>query len=128
MWLFRHKYFANDTLSRYKARLVANGSTQLEGIDVDETFCPVVKPGNIQTVLSLATSRHWSVHHLDRMYADEILEWAHMANCNLSRTPVDTESKLGDDGDPISDLTLHQSLAGSLQYRTFNRPDISYAV
>ncbi|GJV60763.1 ribonuclease H-like domain-containing protein [Tanacetum coccineum] len=29
---------AYGTLSRYKARLVANGSTQLEGIDVDETF------------------------------------------------------------------------------------------
>ncbi|GJS54735.1 ribonuclease H-like domain-containing protein [Tanacetum coccineum] len=38
MWLFQHKYNADGTLSRYKARLVANGSTQLAGIDVDETF------------------------------------------------------------------------------------------
>ncbi|GKA83177.1 ribonuclease H-like domain-containing protein [Tanacetum coccineum] len=30
-------------------------------------------------------------------YASETLEQAHMANCNPSRTPVDTESKLGDD-------------------------------
>nr|GEW42064.1 hypothetical protein [Tanacetum cinerariifolium] len=37
-----------------------------------------------------------------------------------------TESKLGDDDDPISDSTLYRSLAGSLQ--TFTRPDISYAV
>ncbi|GJV19172.1 ribonuclease H-like domain-containing protein [Tanacetum coccineum] len=41
---------------------------------------------------------------------------------------VDTESKLRDDGDPVSDPTLYQSLAGSLQYLTFTRPDISYAV
>ncbi|GJS83829.1 ribonuclease H-like domain-containing protein [Tanacetum coccineum] len=34
MWLFRHKYLTDGTLSRYKARLVANGSTQLEGVDV----------------------------------------------------------------------------------------------
>ncbi|GJV33151.1 ribonuclease H-like domain-containing protein [Tanacetum coccineum] len=51
-----------------------------------------------------------------------------MVNCNPSRTPVDTESKLGGDGNPVSDLTLYQSLAGSLQYLTFTRHDISYAV
>nr|GFA79797.1 ribonuclease H-like domain-containing protein [Tanacetum cinerariifolium] len=45
MWLFRHKYLADGTLSRYKARLGANGSTQLEGVDVDETFILFVKPG-----------------------------------------------------------------------------------
>ncbi|GJR22292.1 ribonuclease H-like domain-containing protein [Tanacetum coccineum] len=55
MWLFRHKYHADGTLSRYKARLVANGSTQIEGIDVDETFSPVVKPDTIWTVLSMDT-------------------------------------------------------------------------
>ncbi|GJX85378.1 ribonuclease H-like domain-containing protein [Tanacetum coccineum] len=65
MWLFRHKYLADGTLSRYKAHLVANGSTQLEGVDVDETFSPVVKPGTIQTVLSLVASRHWLIHQLD---------------------------------------------------------------
>ncbi|GJU18344.1 ribonuclease H-like domain-containing protein [Tanacetum coccineum] len=64
MW-FHHKYLADDALSRYKARLVVNGSTQLEGVDVDETFSPVVKLGTIWIILSLATSRHWHVHQLD---------------------------------------------------------------
>ncbi|GJZ54844.1 ribonuclease H-like domain-containing protein [Tanacetum coccineum] len=108
--LFRHKYLADGTLSRYKAHLVVNGSTQLEGIDVDETFSLVVKPGTIRAVLSLATSRHWPIHQLDvknaflhgmflsqRKYATEILERAGIVRCNSSRTPVDTESKLGDD-------------------------------
>nr|GEV77079.1 ribonuclease H-like domain-containing protein [Tanacetum cinerariifolium] len=44
---------------------MTNGSIQLEGVDVDETFSPVVKSGTIQTVLSLATSRHYSIHQLD---------------------------------------------------------------
>ncbi|GKC18751.1 ribonuclease H-like domain-containing protein [Tanacetum coccineum] len=58
-------------------------------------------------------------------YAIVILERAHMVNCNPSQTPVDTESKLGDDGDP---MTLYRSLAGSLQYLTVTRPNISYAM
>nr|GEZ72942.1 ribonuclease H-like domain-containing protein [Tanacetum cinerariifolium] len=98
VWLFRHKFLADGTLSRYKARLVANGSTQVEGVHVDETFSLVVKPGTIRTVFSLVISRHWPVHQLDRKYAIEILERAHMVGCNPSRTPVDTESKLGDGG------------------------------
>ncbi|GKA30325.1 ribonuclease H-like domain-containing protein [Tanacetum coccineum] len=63
-----------------------------------------------------------------KKYAVEILENAHMVNCNPSRTPIDAESKLGVDGDPVSDPTLYQSLAGSLHYLTFTMPDISYAV
>ncbi|GKB86687.1 ribonuclease H-like domain-containing protein [Tanacetum coccineum] len=65
MWLFRHKHNADGSLSRYKARLVANGSTQFTGIDVDDTFSPAVKPATIRTVLSLAISRHWPVYKLD---------------------------------------------------------------
>ncbi|GKD20910.1 ribonuclease H-like domain-containing protein [Tanacetum coccineum] len=59
---------------------------------------------------------------------EEILERAHMQNCNPCRTPIDTESKLGSDGDPVSNPTLYRSLAGALQYLTFTRPDLSYAV
>nr|GEU72574.1 ribonuclease H-like domain-containing protein [Tanacetum cinerariifolium] len=51
-----------------------------------------------------------------------------MVNCNPSRTPIDTKYKLGSDGDSVSDPTMYRSLAGSLQYLTFTRPDISYAV
>ncbi|GJR82677.1 ribonuclease H-like domain-containing protein [Tanacetum coccineum] len=65
MWLFKHKLHADRTLSRYKARLVANGSSQQLGVDFDETISPVVKPATICTVLSLAVSRKWPIHQLD---------------------------------------------------------------
>ncbi|GJY26292.1 ribonuclease H-like domain-containing protein [Tanacetum coccineum] len=203
MWLFKHKFHADGTLSRYKARLVANGSSQQLGVDFDETFSPVFKPATVLTVFSLVVSRKWPIHQLDvknaflngdlsetgsqvaylliyvddiiltascpallqqiigslnnefdmtdlgalnyflgisadrtptglflsqKKYALQLLERAHMVTCNPSRTPVDTESKLGPEGVPVQDPTLYRSLAGGLQYLTFTRPDLSYAV
>nr|GEY42829.1 ribonuclease H-like domain-containing protein [Tanacetum cinerariifolium] len=156
MWLFKHKFNADGSLSRYKARLVANGRNQQQDIDCDETFSPVVKPATIRTFLSLAVSPDIaSLHNEFAMkdlgslnyffgisaqrsasglflsqlkFAAEILERAHMQNCNPCRTPVDTESKLGSDGDPVSNPTLYRSIAGTLQYLTFTRPDLSYVV
>ncbi|GJY27713.1 ribonuclease H-like domain-containing protein [Tanacetum coccineum] len=183
MWLFKHKFNADGTLSRYKARLVTNGSSQQLGVDSDETFSPVVKPATIRTVFSLVVSCYAtragfyhshcnstlfiyrqgsqvaylllyvddiilttssttllkqlidSLHHefdmtdlgplnyflgifavrhstdlflSHRKYALQLLERAHMVNCNPSRTPVDTESRLGPDGVPVQDPTMYR--------------------
>ncbi|XP_021724878.1 uncharacterized protein LOC110692187 [Chenopodium quinoa] len=52
-----------------------------------------------------------------------------MSACKPANTPVDTKSKLsGDNGAPFDDPSLYHQLAGALQYLTFTRPDISYAV
>nr|GEY13360.1 ribonuclease H-like domain-containing protein [Tanacetum cinerariifolium] len=69
--------------------------------------------------------RKFDMTDLGRLH---LLERAHMVNCNPSRTPVDTESKLGLDGVSVQDPTLYQSLVGGLQYLTFTRLDLSYAV
>ncbi|KAK1411497.1 hypothetical protein QVD17_38046 [Tagetes erecta] len=62
-------------------------------------------------------------------YALDILSRAKMSACNPVQTPVDTAGKLSaHDGDLFHDPTTYRSLAGALQYLTFTRPDISYAV
>ncbi|XP_071718996.1 uncharacterized mitochondrial protein AtMg00810-like [Rutidosis leptorrhynchoides] len=61
-------------------------------------------------------------------YAQEINQRADLPNCNPVKTPVDTNGKLSNSGKPYSNPTLFRSLAGALQYLTFTRPDISYAV
>ncbi|KAG7599937.1 Ribonuclease H-like superfamily [Arabidopsis suecica] len=266
MWLFRHKFDADGKLSRYKARLVANGKSQQLGIDCDETFSPVVKPASIRAVLHVAVARNWPLRQLDvknaflygdleetvymhqppgfvdkskpdhvcllrrslyglkqaprawnnhfanvakkigftqskcdpslfvlgrgsniaylllyvddivltastpalldrivselssafditdmgklhhflgiavtynddglllsqQNYAADILHRASMTGCNPCATPVDTKTKLeATDSPPVDDPSLYRSLAGALQYLTFTRPDISFAV
>nr|GEZ93228.1 ribonuclease H-like domain-containing protein [Tanacetum cinerariifolium] len=228
MWLFRHKFLADDTLSRYKARLVANGRLLLDvnnaflhgdlvetvymhqppgfqdpmhpnyvcllqrslyglkqaprawfqrfaayittvgftpsrcdpslfiykqGDDtaflllyVDDIFLTASSDRLLQLIiaslhrefsmtdlgalnyfLGISVTRNSSGMFLSHCnnYAIEILKRAHMVGCNPSRTPVDTESKLGDGGTPVVDPTLYRSLAGSFQYLTFTRPDIT---
>ena len=61
-WIFRHKYHADGSLARHKARWVVRGFSQLYGIDYNETFSPVVKPATIRTVLSIAASHAWPIH------------------------------------------------------------------
>ncbi|KAK9065244.1 hypothetical protein SSX86_016627 [Deinandra increscens subsp. villosa] len=266
IWLFKHKFQADGSLERYKARLVCDGRSQQVGIDCQDTFSPVVKPATIRTVLSLALTNHWDISQLDvknaflhgslsetvfmhqpmgfrhpqfpdhvcrlkkslyglkqaprawyqrftdyvstigfhhslcdhslfifrqgsqvayillyvddiilitssstlkaqimghlsrefamkdlgalsyflgvsvtrkadtlflnqTKYASEILERAKMSDCNSCATPVDTAGKLPSEaGKPVDDPTQFRSLAGALQYLTFTRPDISYAV
>jgi hypothetical protein len=265
-WIFRHKFQADRTLERYKARWVLRGFTQRLGVDYDETFSPVVKPATVRTVLSLAVSKDWPIHQLDvknaflhctlqetvyysqpagftdptkpdmvcrlnkslyglkqaprawysrfanflltlgftkarsdtslfiyhrgsdmvylllyvddivltasfnsllrwtitalqakfsmkdlgtlhhflgiivsrtssglhlsqRQYILDILDRAGMSECKPCSTLVETNAKLSTtDGDPVVDPTDFRSLAGALQYLTFTRPDISYAV
>ena len=64
-----------------------------------------------------------------RQYALDILERAGMTDCKPCSTPVDTQAKLSAAlGDPVADPTAYRSLAGALQYLTFTRPDLTYAV
>nr|GEZ64990.1 ribonuclease H-like domain-containing protein [Tanacetum cinerariifolium] len=89
----------------------------------------MVDLGSLNYLLGISVTRDSSRMFLSQKnYAVKILERAGMINCNPSRTPLDTESKLGTTGDVVSDPTLYRSLTSSLQYLTFTRPDISYAV
>ena len=42
-WIFKNKINEFGNIVRNKARLVAQGYTQIEGVDFDETFAPVAR-------------------------------------------------------------------------------------
>lgn len=64
-WIHKIKRNSDGSIARYKARLVANGNQQYEGIDFSETFSPVIKQPTIRIVLSLAVTNHWVIKQLD---------------------------------------------------------------
>ncbi|XP_071688698.1 uncharacterized mitochondrial protein AtMg00810-like [Rutidosis leptorrhynchoides] len=85
--------------------------------------------GPLNYFLGISVTRTSSGMFLSqKKYATEILERADMMGCHPSRTPVETSSKLNTSGPPVANPTLYRSLAEALQYLTFTRPDIAYAV
>lgn len=64
-WVYKIKLKADDTIERYKDRLVAKGYNQQWGIDYLETFSPVVKMTTITCLVALAAHRNWPLFPQD---------------------------------------------------------------
>lgn len=60
-WVFRIKYNPDDSIFRYKAKLVAKGFHQTQRMDYNETFSPVVKASIVRIELNLAVINKWSL-------------------------------------------------------------------
>jgi hypothetical protein len=62
-------------------------------------------------------------------YAEKIVAAAGLANCNSSRTPMESRLKLRKEGGAAeADKTLYRSVIGSLRYLVNTRPDLAFAV
>ena len=64
-WIYKIKHAANGSIEKYKARFVARGFSQKEGIDYEETFAPVARYTSIRSVLALAAVMKWKIHQMD---------------------------------------------------------------
>lgn len=91
---------------------------------------PMIDMGKIKHFLGIKPDYNASGLFLSQTtYAQEIIKRAGMTDCKPIATLVDLKSKLSAEvGELFPDPTSYRSLAGALQYLTFTRPDISYAV
>ncbi|GJW32201.1 putative ribonuclease H-like domain-containing protein [Tanacetum coccineum] len=64
-WVYRNKKDERGIVIRNKARLVAQGYTQEEGIDYDEVFAPVAKIEAIRLLLAYASFKDFVVYQMD---------------------------------------------------------------
>lgn len=64
-WTFKIKRDACGKITRYKARLVAQGFSQKFGTDYDEVFAPVAKQTTFKILLAVASAKGMEVKHLD---------------------------------------------------------------
>ena len=58
-WIYKIKYVADDNIEKFKARFVAKGYAQKEGIEYEETFAPVARYISIRSMISLAAQMGW---------------------------------------------------------------------
>ncbi|WVZ50031.1 hypothetical protein U9M48_001330 [Paspalum notatum var. saurae] len=64
-WVFKNKQGEDGMVVRNKARLVAQGFCQKEGIDYEETFAPVARLEAIRILLAFAASKGFKLQQMD---------------------------------------------------------------
>ncbi|GKF08895.1 putative ribonuclease H-like domain-containing protein [Tanacetum coccineum] len=157
-WVYRNKKDARGIVIKNKARLVAQGYTQEEGINYDEVFAPVVRIKAIRLFLAYASYKDFVVYQIDvksaflyseltfflglkvkkkedgifisqDKYVTKILKKFGFSDVKTTSTPMETHKPLLKDAvGKDVDEHLYRSMIGSLMYLTSSRPDIMFAV
>ncbi|GJT76710.1 putative ribonuclease H-like domain-containing protein [Tanacetum coccineum] len=150
-WVYRNKKDERGVVVRNKARLVAQGHRQEEGIDYDELpepgkswwefsvmeFEALMKSrfqmssmGELTFFLGLQVKQKPDGIFISQdKYVAEILKKFDFANVKTASTPIETQKPLVKDEEANDvDVHLYRSMIGSLMYLTASRPDIMFAV
>ncbi|KAA0054839.1 gag/pol protein [Cucumis melo var. makuwa] len=128
-WIYKRKRDQAGKTQTFKARLVANGYTQKEGIDYEETFSPVAMIKSIRILLSIATFYDYEIWQMDvkTAFLNEFQKGsvAVKYGIHLSKEQCPTTPQKVKDMSNIS----YASTVGSLMYAMLcTRPDICYSV
>ena len=64
-WIFNKKTDADGNVTVYKARLVAEGFQQVQGVDYDETFSPVAMLKSVRNMLAISAFYDYEIWQMD---------------------------------------------------------------
>jgi hypothetical protein len=64
-WIFKNKQGVDGEIMRNKARLVAQGFSQVEGLDFEETFALVAHLKTIRILLAFTASKGFRLYQMD---------------------------------------------------------------
>nr|GEW35216.1 hypothetical protein [Tanacetum cinerariifolium] len=132
--VFMNKRDETAIVIKHKARLVAQGYNQQEGINYDKTFAPVVRVEVIKIFLAFSTYINFIVYQMDvksallngklkeEVYVKQLLGFESM------KTPMVLLNNLRPDlnGKAIN-KTQHRGMIRSLMYLTTSRPEIQFS-
>nr|GEU44978.1 retrovirus-related Pol polyprotein from transposon TNT 1-94 [Tanacetum cinerariifolium] len=157
-WVYRNKKDERGIVVRNKARLVAQGHRQEEGIDYDEVFAPVARIEAIKIFLAFASFIGFVVYQMDvksaflygtiedkvylsqppvfidpqfpnKIYKVEKALYGLHKLPEPAITPIETLKPLvKDKEDADVDVHLYRSMIGSLMYLMAFKPDIMFLV
>nr|GEX40792.1 hypothetical protein [Tanacetum cinerariifolium] len=135
-WIFNNKKDESSLVIQNKARLIAVGYSQQEGIYYDETFAPVACIEAIRLFLAYVAHKDFTFFQMDVKIAFTKHESQDLSEKCFSMdflrrkfsTPMVEQAKLKLDlvGKPIDHID-YRSMIGSLMYVTLSRPDIMFA-
>ena len=110
-WVFKVKYNDDNTVQRFRARLVAKGFTQVPGSDFYETYSPVFSYTSLRTIFAIAADRDLRLDQWDlkNSFIQQRLDVEHM----YMECP-DGYSKTMESGEPAAMHCL-QSIYGLKQ-------------
>ncbi|GJT65340.1 retrovirus-related pol polyprotein from transposon TNT 1-94 [Tanacetum coccineum] len=152
-WVFRNKKDEHGMTTKNKARLVAQGYSQKEGIDYDETFASVARMKSIRIFLDFATYMNFIVFQMDIKSAfingklkeevyvkqppgfesSEFPDYVYKLDKTLyglkqaPRTCSSKQLRSRFAGKPVNE-TSYREMIGSLMYLTTTRPDIQFSI
>ncbi|KAK4700421.1 hypothetical protein P7C70_g5826, partial [Phenoliferia sp. Uapishka_3] len=107
-WVLLIKRDDEGRVIKYKARLVARGDMQVEGLDYTETFSATVRQASVRAILALAAQNGWLLQQFD--VSSAYLHGVLKEEVYLRQPPG-----FGDDSNPSGVLRLRKSLYGLCQ-------------